>query len=147
MTFHFPYMHILNLKEKEKEQAYIELGTIVRKKEAVIENKSSLEQKRNEFLNQAASKGHTSIADIQQQHEYLNYLNGEMAKLEEKISQLDHEIAGKKSELLTRQKDEKTWVHLRAKSFEKYIQKQKKIEQDMMDEMAAISHFHQRLSM
>jgi flagellar protein FliJ len=147
MTFHFPYMHILNLKEKEKEQAYIELGTIVRKKETVIENKSSLEQKRNEFLKQADSKGHISIADIQQQHEYLNYLNGEMTKLEEKISQLDQEIAEKKSELLTRQKDEKTWVHLRAKSFEKYIQKQKKVEQDMMDEMAAISHFHQRLSM
>lgn len=147
MTFHFPYMHILNLKEKEKEQAYLEFGNTLRKKEIMMEELQSFEQKKTEYLKQVEAKGYTSIADIQQQQEYLGYLNGEISKLEAKMIRLEHEMARKKSELLIKQKDEKTWHHLRDKSLEKYLQKQKKIEQDLMDEMAAIRHFHQRLSM
>lgn len=148
MTFQFPYIHILNLKEKEKEQALVELGQIGRKKEVIKEEHRSLEQKRNLFLQQMETgKGIASIADIQQRNEYLAYLNEKMSRLEEQINLIDKEIAVKKLDLLDKQKDEKTWNHLRDKAFEKYVQKQKKIEQDLMDEMAAIRHFHQRLSM
>jgi flagellar protein FliJ len=148
VTFQFPYIHILNLKEKEKEQALLELGEIGRKKEAIMEEHRSLEQKRILFLQQVETgKGTASIADIQQRNEYLTYLNQKMSKLEEQINLIDKEMAVKKLNLLDKQKDEKTWNHLRDKAFEKYVQKQKKIEQDLMDEMAAIRHFHQRLSM
>ncbi|MDF2787978.1 MAG: fliJ [Neobacillus sp.] len=148
MTFQFPYIHILNLKEKEKEQALLELGEIGRKKEAIIEEHRSLEQKRTLFLQQVETgKGTASIAHIQQRNEYFTYLNQEMSKLEAQIHLIDNEMAVKKLDLLDKQKDEKTWNHLRDKAFEKYVQKQKKIEQDLMDEMAAIRHFHQRLSM
>ncbi|MEH7492643.1 flagellar export protein FliJ [Neobacillus niacini] len=148
MSFQFPYIHILNLKEKEKEQALLELGQIGRKKEAIMDEHRSLEQKRNLFLQQVETgKGTASIADIQRRNEYLSYLNQHISKLEEQINLIDKEMAVKKLELLDKQKDEKTWNHLRDKAFEKYVQKQKKIEQDLMDEMAAIRHFHQRLSM
>lgn len=148
MDFQFPYIHILNLKEKEKEQALIELGEIARKKEAIMEEHRSLEVKRYQFLQQIeAGNGTASIATIQQRNEYLTYLNQQMFQVEEQIKLLEKELSVKKLELLDKQKDEKTWNHLRDKAFEKYIQKQKKIEQDLMDEMAAIRHFHQRLSM
>jgi len=148
VSFQFPYIHILDLKEKEKEQALLELGQIGRKKEAVMDEHRSLEQKRNLFLQQVETgKGTASIADIQQRNEYLRYLDQQMSKLEERINLIDKEMAIKKLDLLDKQKDEKTWSHLRDKAFEKYVQKQKKIEQDLMDEMAAIRHFHQQLSM
>ncbi|MFS0775139.1 flagellar export protein FliJ [Neobacillus sp. 3P2-tot-E-2] len=148
MTFQFPYIHILNLKEKEKEQALLELGEIGRKKEAIMEEHRSLEQKRILFLQQVETgKGTASIADIQQRNEYFRYLNQEMSKLEAQIHLIDNEMAVKKLDLLDKQKDEKTWNHLRDKAFEKYVQKQKKIEQDLMDEMAAIRHFNQHLSL
>ncbi|MEH7112335.1 flagellar export protein FliJ [Neobacillus niacini] len=147
MTFHFPYIHILNLKEKEKEQALLELGEIGRKKEAIMEEHRSLELKRNLFLQQAETrKGSASIADIQQRNEYMTYINQQMSQLEEQINLIDKEMDNKKLDLLDKQKDEKTWNHLREKSFEKYVQKQKKMEQDLMDEIATIRHFHQRLS-
>lgn len=147
MTFQFPYIHILNLKEKEKEQALLELGEISRKKETIMVEHRSFEQKRNLFLQQMETgKGTASIAEIQQRNEYLNYINQQMSRLEEQIILIDKELAVKKLDLLDKQKDEKTWNHLRDKAFEVYIQKQKKIEQDLMDEMAAIRHFHQRLS-
>lgn len=148
VSFQFPYIHILNLKEKEKEQALLELGQIGRKKEVIMDEYRSLEQKRNLFLQQVETgKSTASIADIQQRNEYLSYLNQQISKIEEQIILIDKEMAVKKLELLDKQKDEKTWNHLRDKAFEKYVQKQKKIEQDLMDEMAAIRHFHQRLSM
>jgi flagellar protein FliJ len=148
VTFQFPYIHILNLKEKEKEQALLELGQVGKKKEAILEEHRSLEQKRILFLQQVETgNGTASIADIQQRNEYLTYLNQKMSKLDEQINLIDKEMALKKLNLLDKQKDEKTWNHMRDKAFEKYVQKQKKIEQDLMDEMAAIRHFHQRLSM
>jgi flagellar protein FliJ len=148
VSFQFPYIHILNLKEKEKDQALLELGEIGRKKEAIMEEHRSLEQKRDLFLRQVETgKGTASIADIQQRNEYLTYLNKQMSKLEVQITIIEKEIEVKKLDLLDKQKDEKTWNHLRDKAFEVYVQKQKKIEQDLMDEMAAIHHFHQRLSM
>jgi flagellar protein FliJ len=148
MTFQFPYIHILNLKEKEKQQALLELGEIGRKKEAIMVEHRSLEQKKILFLHQMETgKGTVSIADIQQRNEYLMYLNQQLAQLDEQINLIDKEMAIKKLDLLDRQKDEKTWSHLRDKAFEVYVQKQKKIEQDLMDEMAAIRHFHQHLSL
>ena len=147
MTFHFPYMHILDLKEKEKDQALSELGMITRKKEAAIKEHRSFEAKRNEFLQQTETSRKTSIADIQQRNEYLYYLDQKLAESEDRIVLMDQEIEDKQAELLEKQQEEKTWSHLRDKSFEKYVQKQKKIEQDLMDEMAAIRYFHQRLSM
>jgi len=147
MTFHFPYMHILDLKEKEKDQALSELGMITRKKEAAIKELRSFEAKRNEFLQQTETSRKTSIADIQQRNEYLYYLDQKLAESEDRIVLMDQEIEDKQAELLEKQQEEKTWSHLRDKSFEKYVQKQKKIEQDLMDEMAAIRYFHQRLSM
>lgn len=94
-----------------------------------------------------SAKGKTSIADIQQRNEYLVHLTKQITSLEEKLNVIDQEIARKKSVLLTKQTDEKTWNHLRDKAFEKYVEKQKKVEQNLMDEMASIRHYHQSLSL
>ncbi|WP_462410738.1 flagellar export protein FliJ [Neobacillus sp. Marseille-QA0830] len=146
MTFHFPYMHILNLKEKEKDQALSEFGLLTQKKEAIMKEYRSFEVKKDEFIQQAQERRSTSIADIQQRNEYLSSLDRRLAGLKEQIELFDKEIADKQTELLAKQQEEKTWFHLRDKSYEKYIQKQKKIEQDLMDEMATIRYYHQRLS-
>jgi flagellar protein FliJ len=147
MTFQFPYTHILNLKEKEKGQAQLEFGLIERRRDVLLKEHDTFIEKKEQYLQQLeAAKGRIAIADIQQRQEYLAYLEHIIAKLAEQLSVLDHELEGKKTELLHKQKEEKTWNHLRNKSFEKYSQKQKKIEQDLMDEMAAVRHFHQRLS-
>jgi flagellar protein FliJ len=147
MTFQFPYTHILNLKEKEKGQAQLEFGLIERRKDVLLKELDSFIEKKEQYLLQLeAAKGRIAIADILKRQEYLTYLERKIAKLEDQLAILDKELEGKKTELLHKQKEEKTWNHLRDKSFEKYVQKQKKTEQDLMDEMAAVRHFHQRLS-
>lgn len=147
MTFHFPYIQILNLKEREKEQALLELGQIERKKEAILMEYRTVDLERSELLDRMEdAEGTASIADIQQRNDYLTILNSKIGSLKNQLAQVETEIANQKAHLLAKQQEEKTWLHLRENLWEKYMQKQKKAEQETMDEMAAIRHFHQNFS-
>lgn len=147
MTFHFPYIQILNLKEREKEQALLELGQIERKKEAILMEYRTVDLERSELLDRMEdAEGTASIADIQQRNDYLTILNSKIGSLKNQLAQVETEIANQKAQLLAKQQEEKTWLHLRENLWEKYVQKQKKAEQETMDEMAAIRHFHQNFS-
>lgn len=147
MTFHFPYIQILNLKEREKEQALLELGQIERKKEAILMEYRTVDLERSELLDRMEdAEGTASIADIQQRNDYLTILNSKIGSLKNQLAQVETEIANQKAQLLAKQQEEKTWLHLRENLWEKYMQKQKKAEQETMDEMAAIRHFHQNFS-
>jgi flagellar protein FliJ len=147
MTFQFPYEHILNIKEKEKDHAFSELGLSLKVKEAVMNELKSLVQEKDDcLLRWKQSSEVTYISVIQQRNEYLSFIDSKIAKIEQKLAEIDEEIKSRKEEYLTKQKDEKTWNHLREKSFSEYVEKQKKIEQNLLDEMATIRHFHGRAS-
>jgi flagellar protein FliJ len=147
MTFQFPYERILNLKEKEKDHAFSELGLSMKVKEAVMKELNALiEQKDECLLRWKQSTEPTYISVIQQRNEYLSFIDTKIAAIEARLHEIDEEIKLKKEQYLTKQKDEKTWHHLREKSFSEYVEKQKKIEQNILDEMATIRHFHQRVS-
>jgi len=147
MTFHFPYKHILNIKEKEKEQAYSEFGQSLRKKETVMNELHYLVEERDGCIKRwEQAQATTVIAMMQQRNDYLEHLNRKIAKVEKQLLTIDEEIALKKEEFLAKKKDEKTWHCLRDKSFDEYVQKQKKMEQDFLDEMATVRHYHQQVS-
>lgn len=147
MTFQFQYEQILNLKEKEKDHAFSELGLSLKVKEAVQQELNSLIQEKEEcLLRWKQSNEVTYISLIQQRNEFLQFIDQKITKIKVKLAQIDEEIKMKKEEYLSKQKDEKTWHHLRDKSFQEYVEKQKKIEQNLLDEMATIRHYHQRAS-
>jgi flagellar protein FliJ len=147
MTFQFPYERILNLKEKEKDHAFSELGLSMKVKEAVMKELNTLIQQKDEcLLRWKQSTEPTYISVIQQRNEYLGFIDTKIAAIEARLNEIDEEIKMKKEQYLTKQKDEKTWHHLREKSFSEYIEKQKKVEQNILDEMATIRHFQQRVS-
>jgi flagellar protein FliJ len=147
MTFQFPYERILNLKEKEKDHAFSELGLSMKVKEAVMNELNAIIQQKDECLQRwKQSTEPTYISVIQQRNEYLGFIDTKIAAIEARLNEIDEEIKLKKEQYLTKQKDEKTWHHLREKSFSEYIEKQKKVEQNILDEMATIRHFQQRVS-
>jgi flagellar protein FliJ len=147
MTFQFPYERILNLKEKEKDHAFSELGLSMKVKEAVMNELNAIIQQKDECLQRwKQSTEPTYISVIQQRNEYLGFIDTKIAAIEARLNEIDEEIKLKKEHYITKQKDEKTWNHLREKSFTEYIEKQKKVEQNILDEMATIRHFHQRVS-
>jgi flagellar protein FliJ len=147
MTFQFPYERILNLKEKEKDHAFSELGLSMKVKEAVMNELNAIIQQKDECLQRwKQSTEPTYISVIQQRNEYLSFIDTKIAAIEARLNEIDEEIKLKKEHYITKQKDEKTWNHLREKSFSEYIEKQKKVEQNILDEMATIRHFQQRVS-
>ncbi|WP_409273978.1 flagellar export protein FliJ [Neobacillus sp. SCS-31] len=148
MTFQFPYQHILSLKEREKDLSLSEMGLLMMKKEGIEKELDSLVQKRQDCISQwEQTEGGTFISDILQQNEYLEFLDVKISRMEQERREIEQEIAGKKEELLLKQKEEKTWHLLKEKSLDAYMEQQKKIEQDNLDEIAAIRHYHQRVSL
>ncbi|WHY88408.1 flagellar export protein FliJ [Neobacillus novalis] len=144
MTFRFPYEHILSLKEKEKEQAFSEYGSLVKKKDQLKEEIHGLLEEQDEQINR--SNGMTSVVEMQQQSHYLNLLIKKIAQAKEVLSKIDEELRVKQEKYMEKHKDERMWNFLRDKSFDAFLQKEKKVEQDQLDELAVIRHFHQRFS-
>ncbi len=147
MTFQFAYNHILNLKEKEKDQAYSEFGLSLRKKELIIAEHHSVAEEREQCLNRWEQETENTISVIKQRTDYLKFLYQKMKLIEERLTQVEKEIVAKKEVFLTKKKDEKMLLILRDKSFASFVRKQKKIEQDTLDEMATIRHYHQKVSL
>ncbi|MFJ5716424.1 flagellar export protein FliJ [Neobacillus sp. NPDC093127] len=144
MTFRFPYEHILSLKEKEKEQAFSEYGSLVKKKDQLKEEIHGLLEEQDEQINR--SNGMTSVVEMQQQSHYLNLLIQKISKAKEVMSKIDEELRIKQEKYMEKHKDERMWNFLRDQSFDAFLQKEKKVEQDQLDELAVIRHFHQRFS-
>jgi flagellar protein FliJ len=147
MTFRFPYINILTIKEKEKDQAYSEYGMIVKKKSALLEELDSYIQDRDERIARWEQEAVSSIIDIRQRSHFLEGLNGKISKVEKDLLKVEEELQAKQSVFFEKRKDERMWLHLRDKSYEMYLQKEKKEEQDLMDEMATVRHYHQQLSL
>lgn len=147
MTFQFAYTNILSIKEKEKDQAYSDYGLMLRKKSTLVEELESYIQEREERITRWQGEKLTSVIEIRQRSYFLEGLNEKISKVEKELVNIEKELQAKRTIFLEKRKDERMWQHLRDKSYEAYIQKEKKEEQNLMDEMAAISAFRQRLSM
>jgi flagellar protein FliJ len=147
MTFRFPYLTILTLKEKEKDQAYSEYGMILKKKTVLLEELDSIIHERDERISRWESENLTSVIEIRQRSHFLEGLNVKISKIKKELLRIEEELEAKQAIFFEKKKDERMLQHLRDKSFELYLQKEKKEEQDLMDEMATIRHYHQQLSM
>jgi flagellar protein FliJ len=139
MTFRFPYIQILNLKEKEKEQAFSEFGRLQKARDAKAEELQAVIEERNERQN--GWQGKISASMLQQQSQYIERLNQKIEALTENLIKIEEELRFKQEKLMEKQQDEKMWNHLRDKSYDTYKQKENKNEQDLLDEIATIRHF------
>ena len=147
MTFRYPRINILNLKEKEKNLAFAEFGLIAKKKDVMTEELDSYIQERDErIIHWEQTNGLTSIAEILQRNQYMESLNLKISKAKIGLDRVEEELQVKQTHFLDKKKDEQMWQHLRDKSYDTYIQKEKKEEQDRLDEMATMRHYQQRYS-
>ncbi|MBM4764141.1 flagellar export protein FliJ [Bacillus sp. B15-48] len=147
MSFRYQHSNILNLKEKQKDQAYSEYGQTVKKKEGMLEELHTYTQEREERLNVwEQSNRLTSVVEIQQRSQYLQSLNLKIARAQAGLDKVEKALQEKQHDFLEKKKEEQVWLHLRDQSYEMYLQKQKRAEQDRLDEIATIRHYHQQLS-
>lgn len=143
MTFQFAYEHILSLKEKEKEQAFSEYGRLVKQKDQLQADIYLLEQEHDQ--RNERSQCLTSLLEIQQQSQYMNLLIQKIDGAREKLEKMEDELRNRQEKYMQKHKDERMWTFLREKAYDTFLQKEKKIEQEQLDEIATIRHFHQRI--
>lgn len=145
MTFRYQYEQIVTMKEKEKEQVLTEFTASVLKRDNIRNELHTLQEKRNEWIVkwEKTDTAYTAAA-IHQQKEYLTFLDLKMNQVIRTLQVMENELRMKQHELLEKQKDEKMWNHLREQSRQSYEECQKRVEQNMLDEMATIQYYQKR---
>jgi len=131
---------VLNVKEKEEETKRSELFRITER----------LAEKRGELLTErrklediiSAIAAHSPDKRLEQQEFFLRCCaasDEKISELKEKAAQLESQQRGKVAELLQVRRFKKGLERLREEAKRKYIEKQEKLEQKDLDEMAGIS--------
>jgi flagellar export protein FliJ len=143
MTFRFAYNHILNLKEKEKDQAFSEYGRMASQRDKMAEQLQSIIGERDERQHQLSETA--TALEIQQQSLYIDHLNQKVADATADLIKMEEELRQKQNQLMEKQQDERIWTQLQDKFYQAYKQKEEKLEQDLLDEMATIRFYRQGL--
>lgn len=145
MTYRFPLQKVLDLKEKEKQQAQQELGVSLKKQldeqEEMVRLNKRLETVQ-ESINQRISG--VKAAELHEHQRYLEYLNQQIRQLQGRLVLTNKEVDKKQHFLMEKSKDEKIWQEWKQKLVIEYEQTQLKQERDMLDEMANIRYFRQQ---
>lgn len=144
MRFQFPLQRVLDVKEKEKQQAQQELGTSLKKQHEAETNMMLLNQKREDV--QASMLQQNSGWKASRLHEYQNYityLDQQMVSLQSTLVQTKIEVEKKQGILVEKSKEERVWQGWKQELFQRHQQEVLKKEQEMLDEMASVRYFRQ----
>lgn len=145
MTFKFPLQRVLDVKEKQKQQARQELGTSLKKQQEAEEQMVSLNalrstvQKRMSQINRGVK-----ISELRAQHHYLSYLDQKIERLQKRLRQTKKEVEKKQLILMERSREEQIWQNWKQELARRHRQAVQKAEQEQLDEIASVRYFRER---
>ena len=141
MGFRFKLQRVLDLKLKQEDEKKNQIATLmqaIKTKEDELEALIS-EKKQKEFsLNDNRKRG-ISILEIRNINQYLLFLDKKINTLRFEISSLESNLNQKRQEYLELQKERKTFEKLKEKDYEKYLYKEKKEEEKMIDQIVTFN--------
>ncbi|HJV45273.1 MAG TPA: flagellar export protein FliJ [Bacillota bacterium] len=138
MKFHFSFQKVLDVKEKEKEQAQLEFGVIKRAQTELQEKIDRLHALKESYLVEYNHVHQKTVLEILQIQEHINEVDRYTRQLTLQCNQLDREIDTKQQVLVDRAKEEKVWQQLKNKSFDSFQKQMEQKEQAILDEMAVL---------
>ena len=140
MKFNFSFQKVLDFKEKEKEIAHQEYGTVKLQQSQIEDQIEGLVIVKDEVFNQYNQVHRKTIWEIQEVQKDIDHVNQQMKKLENQ-SQLIHQVVEQKHQLLIEKTQEaKMWNQWKAKSKDAFQKQLDKQEQAMLDEMAILRY-------
>ncbi|MBS4213048.1 flagellar export protein FliJ [Neobacillus rhizophilus] len=145
MSFQFRFEKILNMKEKEKESALNEMNMVRKKKEIAEGELLELVERKESYLQDFEQKASLRVTEMLEREQYLYFLDKQIERVKRKVADLTRDFNLKNQLLLSKNQEEKVWSTWREKSFDEYSEKIKRDEQNMLDEMAVIRYFHNRV--
>ncbi|WP_202077083.1 flagellar export protein FliJ [Caldalkalibacillus salinus] len=137
-TFHYPYQRIIEVKEKEKEQAQLQVAR-AQQKQSRLEKKLHEIEEKIAGINQKMSKNKQGTILIQQLKEmeaYRQNLKKKLASEKVHYASVKKNVDKKQEVLIEKLKEEKMWMHLKEKYKENVVTEQKRKEQLALDELA-----------
>ena len=136
-NFNFPLEKVVNLKEKNREQAewaysknLQHLNEEKDKLNLLLENKNGLRRQM-----QSDQKKGTSIIEIDHSQKYIHYLDQLIQNQQNSIKILEESLALQLEELKTVKVDEKKWLNFREKKWQQYLIEFNQYEQKEMDDL------------
>jgi flagellar FliJ protein len=147
MSFVYSFQKILDMKEKEKEQAAVNYNKSVQALQSEEQRLAHLEQDKYELEQRVLQQeSNISLAQLKSHYEYIGHLQRLIEVANESKVQAEKEVEAKQFILFERTIDQKIWEKLKEHSFEKYREKINLQEQKEMDEMAVARYYRQKVS-
>ncbi|MBG9773701.1 flagellar export protein FliJ [Brevibacillus laterosporus] len=135
--FRFHMQKVLDLKEKETEQAQWAFGRSVQQKQQEEQKLYQLVDKRNDMSDSLVDMQHDacSASDLLAVTRFQQVVDRQIATQKRRIIGCDKEIERCKEKLHFHLQESKLWSTLRDKAQTKYIEWQNQVEQKEMDEI------------
>jgi flagellar protein FliJ len=141
MKFNFPFQKVLEVKEREKELAQLEYGTLKRRQLELDEQIEGLELAKDKVFDQFNEVHQKTVWEILEVHEDIKYVNLQKERLERQSLQLIQEVEQKQQVLVEKSKEAKIWNKWKEKSIETFEKQLVQKEQAILDEMAVLQYF------
>ncbi|EHL17288.1 flagellar export protein FliJ [Peptoanaerobacter stomatis] len=141
MSYKFRLQKVLDVKEKaednKKNEVYIVNKELLKANEQLQELKLELTQKGIE--REEKNKEGTSIIEIVQLNKYIDYLCSLIKNKEIEICELNKKLEIKKEEYIESRKERKSYENLKDKDYARYMIKEAKEEEKIIDEIVSFS--------
>ena len=141
MSYKFRLQKVLDVKEKaednKKNEVYIVNKELLKANEQLQELKLELTQKGIE--REEKNKEGISIIEIVQLNKYIDYLCTLIKNKEIEICELNKKLEIKKEEYIESRKERKSYENLKDKDYARYMIKEAKEEEKIIDEIVSFS--------
>jgi flagellar FliJ protein len=140
MKFDFSFQKVLDVKEKEKEIAEQEYGTMKLRQLELEDQMDGLESEKDkafDLYNHVNRKTVWELIEVQKEIEHVNL---KMEQLKHQSQRIQHEVEQKHQVLIEKTQDAKMWNQWKAKSKQVFLKQMERQEQAMLDEMAVLRY-------
>lgn len=140
MKFQFSFQKVLEFKEKEKELAQEEFGTIKLQQLELQEQIEELESVKDKVFNQYDEVDRKSIWEILQLQQEIDHVSVQKKRLENQSKKIFQEVEQKHQVLIEKTQEAKMWKQWKVKSKDSFQKQLERKEQGMLDEMAVLRY-------
>ncbi|MBO8162456.1 MAG: flagellar export protein FliJ [Brevibacillus sp.] len=145
-SFTFHLQKILDLKEKEREQAQWAFGKSLRRKAEEEARLVELTRRRDELAQKLCEMQHKScsVSQLLETSRYQQAVERAIETQQQTLYGCEQEIERCKQTLTNRMKETKLWQQMRERARERFEQMEKQREQKMLDELGVSRYILQR---
>ncbi|WP_040209362.1 flagellar export protein FliJ [Neobacillus jeddahensis] len=140
MKFKFSFQKVLDVKEKEKDIAQQEYGTVKLRQLELQEKMDGLELTKDKVFAQYNMVDKKTVSEMLDYQQEIEHVNQQMRWLANQKQQLHQEVEQKQQVLLEKSQEAKMWNQWMTKSKDAFQKQIDQKEQAFLDEMAVLRY-------